>query len=74
MKGAITMTLDEAWAAAEAALPEYWFIRSMILVDPYKNPMWEVVAAESRHHVRATGPTPTAALQALAARLQEKSA
>ena len=70
--GTPTAGLAEAWDEAEAALPEYWYIRSLILTSPYTNPTWEVVAAEggTGRIQRAAGSTPQAALHRLAARFQ----
>ena len=59
--------LDEAWREAEAALPEGWVITDLVLVALDGVTRWKAVAG------RATGegPTPAAALRALAARLTE---
>ena len=63
-----TMTLDEAWAEAEAALPEGWRITA--IVGPVAGRgEWTASAygyvPEDRAY--ADGPTPVAALRALAA-------
>lgn len=58
--------LTEAWSAAESALPEYWYIRSLIVTNIYKAPVWEVVAATSKSMRVGRGSTPAAALRALA--------
>ena len=65
--------LGAAWAEAEAALPEYWYIRSLMLSHPYSAPTWEVVAADQRRIITAQGPIPAAALRALAAKLRERA-
>jgi hypothetical protein len=54
-----TATIDEAWAAAAASLPEYWFIRSLIYVPP---DVWEAVAYEGNQIRVGRGPSPVAAL------------
>lgn len=73
-EGSSGSTLDAAWAAAEAALPEGWAItgltlRAAVMAGRY----WLVIA--NRPNTRgigasARGDTPAAALQALAARLR----
>lgn len=70
-------TLDAAWAEAEAALPEGW----RLAIDPYYPTGWEAHAydinevptsARSDHSTGACfGPTPAAALRALAAALRD---
>ena len=70
--------LDEAWAAAEAALPEGWRIDSLVC---RMDSTWLVRARGEwlrvdDHHGRWTdhevaGPTPAAALRALALALRE---
>jgi len=65
-----TLTLDAAWAAAEAALPDGWIILSLI----FDAGQWRAAAhnpsfAGRSWHQRyrqATGATPAAALLALA--------
>lgn len=69
MQEPVSASLTDAWAAAEAALPEYWYIRSLTLSSPYRSPKWEVVATDSKSIRFADGPTPTDALMALASRL-----
>jgi hypothetical protein len=72
-------SLDAAWAEAEAALPEGAYL---VLSD---DPRYTAEATrEGYHHpaigwvgvwtMEATGPTPTAALRALAAKLRERGA
>ena len=76
--------LEAAWAAAEAALPEdsgMWLIQGVQLVDTSDSEdlideqlEWEAEAVDHRRggqpwNVTALGPTPAAALRALAARL-----
>lgn len=54
-------TLDDAWVAAELALGEYWYIRSLT-----KTPTgWEVVASDGNRIRIELGPTPLAAVRAL---------
>ena len=68
--------LSEAWARAEAALPEGWYIIG-VRQDGGSDMPWRATAYREdpdlswfqRHH-RGTGPTPAAALLALAARLE----
>ena len=70
-------SLDAAWAEAEAALPEGWAVDMLKLLS---NRTW---VAWASHHVltrpweqrnrEGVGPTPAAALRALAARLSEGS-
>lgn len=66
-------SLDEAWAAAEAALPEGWLLQCS---GPWDGPMWRFygrcVHTGNCHYVPAEGPTPAAALSALATALREK--
>ncbi len=77
--------LAEAWEAAEAALPDdqgMWLIQGVQLVDTSDSEdlndeqlEWEAEAVDHRRggqpqNVTALGPTPAAALRALAARLQ----
>lgn len=57
------LTLDEAWNEAEAALPEWWAIRSLTRLNSL---LWEAVAYESNRHQFARGDTPAAALHNLA--------
>jgi hypothetical protein len=54
--------LDAAWAAAEAALGEYWRVRSLVEVKDG----WEAVATDGNRIAHVAGPTPLAALRALA--------
>ena len=74
------MTLDEAWAEAQAALPEGAYVTSVAsyLVHPRTGRPAEWTATAT-HETRtwnsgidARGPTPAAALHALAVRLKEK--
>lgn len=68
-------TLDEAWAEVEAALPEGWVIRR--LWRPVAEEPWGVDAGPfpAKHgddrSVFGGGPTPAAALRALARKLRE---
>jgi hypothetical protein len=68
-----TDTLDAAWAAAEAALPESGiFSINRYLNDDGKPWYWTEAPLEDENwgvEVRGEGPTPTAALRALTARL-----
>jgi hypothetical protein len=70
--GGVRALLDEAWAAAEAAAPEWGWIRSLTRLKD----RWEVVLAFSDRTaiVVAHGDTPAAALVALAAKLRGESA
>lgn len=72
-------SLDAAWAEAEAALPEGWAIDGLyrVVARTSLEREWEVIVHEDdwqgdedNHHGR--GPTPAAALRALAARLRER--
>jgi hypothetical protein len=65
--------LTEAWAVAEASLPEYWRIRSLIEV-PGPLVAWEVVATDSRRIVVARGATPDNALINLAVEFRGRPA
>lgn len=75
---ALRGSLDAAWAEAEAALPEGWFL--VLSDDPrysaeatregYHDPAIGWVGVQTRD---ATGPTPAAALRALAATLRERA-
>ncbi len=76
--------LDAAWAAAEAALPEGWRLGSLRVAvgfDGYRTSVvgWTATATEASGIARADptegyGPTPAAALLALAARLDSEVA
>ena len=68
--------LGEAWAAAKAVLPPGWTFEVAEYPDEYIEQLgkahaeaWDVDGGVSKGHARADGETPTAALQALAARL-----
>lgn len=72
-------SLDAAWAEAEAALPEGWAIDGLyrVVARTSLEREWEVIVHEDdwqgdedNHHGR--GPTPAAALRALAAKLRER--
>lgn len=73
-------SLDEAWAAVEAALPEGWVFDELSSRWGTRKEPWQATA---RYHwigavsafmeAVGSGPTPTAALQALAAKLTENS-
>jgi hypothetical protein len=62
--------LDVAWAEAEAALPEGWAIEGIYgdNRDDWTATAWNEPHAE---YDRGHGPTPVAALRALAAKLRE---
>lgn len=71
--------LDAAWAEVEAALPEGYRIEGVSLVDTSDSENldderleWEAEASGDRgqRSITALGPTATAALRALAARLR----
>lgn len=72
----VTVTADClhcAWQAAEAALPEGWWYQ----LDGHAQGEHRASAGEPKwsreyQRVEATGPTPTAALQALAAELRRR--
>jgi hypothetical protein len=77
------VTLDEAWAEAEAALPTGWQIA--VLYRDGTGQSWIVESEQIENlpfggHVpgnptrAATGPTPAAALRALAVALQSQEA
>jgi hypothetical protein len=66
-------SLDAAWAAVEAVLPEGWHLASFAHDGPL-NPGWYVDARPDGHRsgrYAASGPTPVAALRALEAKLKE---
>jgi hypothetical protein len=72
------VTLDEAWAEAEAALPEDWRLRVTRTDDDYT--VWQASAVSPAFFdgendndaecLEGLAATPTAALQALAAELR----
>lgn len=72
-----TPPLDAAWAAAEAALPEGWRLTLGRSDDDYAT--WSAIAVSPAFFegeiaggwISGEGPTPAAALLALAARLRE---
>jgi hypothetical protein len=72
-------TLDSAWRKAEAALPKAtkktgpWEIGSLIRTgdDAWKARAQEVIGGGTLDVVDASGPTPVAALLALAAKLRD---
>ena len=65
------MTLDAAWAAAEAELPDGWEILSLRYLDgQWRAEAGSVVAAWRYRH--ATGSTPVVALLALAGVLEDE--
>ena len=66
--------LDEAWRKAEAALPEGWQYTSIIRMNWSDTKEWLAGASEManpKNYIECLGPTPAAALRALAARLSE---
>lgn len=70
-------SLDAAWAEAEAALPDGWFIARLELLRlPTRDrPLWQVLTSRpmtsgSGAMASGEGPTPAAALRALAAKLR----
>lgn len=69
-------TLDAAWAAVLAALPDGWTLDSLQFRRSPEREWWEAFAAEADYqgaedlHM-ASGPTPAAALRALAEKLAE---
>ena len=66
-------SLDAAWAEAEAALPEGWRLASLLSPGDYSfdERGWEMHAQnEDGKTRRAHGPTPAAALRALAEKLR----
>jgi hypothetical protein len=70
--------LDEAWAEAVAALPEGWAIGLIASTkDDWTSscygPNW-LATQDEREYVAGDGPTPAAALRALAARLSQPDA
>lgn len=60
-------SIDAAWTDVEAALPEYWYIRSFHRMPPHGD-SWEVVAADGRKLILGKGSTPAEALRDLAER------
>jgi hypothetical protein len=72
------MTLDEAWAEAEAALPESkppWMMTlHTYVVDATGEPFVEATACAPMYEevAQVFGPTPEAALRALAADLRAR--
>lgn len=67
-------SIDAAWAAAEAALPEGWVIQSVLRCTPECWQAWAADPAEDASDpfvAIADGPTPAAALRSLAAKLRE---
>lgn len=74
MNDSITLTIDGAWAEVEAALPEGWSILSL---KSFGTGWGAAADAPSlagpwhKRHARAHGPTPAAALLALAAALRD---
>jgi hypothetical protein len=62
-------SLDAAWAEAEAALPDGWNVHGVerIGVGNWHAAAWPLVDAVHGH-----GPTPAAALRALAERLRDR--
>lgn len=69
------VSLDSAWAEAEAALPDGWDLSGVENASEGSGRYWTAGAFlpwdESAHDVIADGPTPAAALRALAAKLRE---
>lgn len=72
------MTLDEAWKEAEAALPEglsFTLTRAIRPASEGAVPTYYATATKpwvsDRTAFQVSGPTPTAALQALTAKLRE---
>jgi hypothetical protein len=76
-------SLDAAWAAAEASLPEGWWIdhlelsgMSVSFVDGSRDRLgwWEALAKGPKYvDAEGAGPTPAAALRALADRPRERT-
>lgn len=74
---AVAVTLDAAWAAAEAALPDGWRIYRLDHDDAGPGTGWRAIARTEDMSVtwyerwsRGSGATPVAALLDLAARLE----
>ena len=71
------MTLDEAWAAAEAALPEGWAVTDVLRRGGGAEREWRAFAhrwtpyADPINRVAGMGPTPAEALIALAVELRK---
>ncbi len=66
--------LDAAWVEAEAALPEGWTLRLSNGGHPERYAATAIRLDdgwEPQKDIRAPGPTPTAALRALVAKLRE---
>jgi hypothetical protein len=70
---ALPDSLDAAWAEAEAALPDDMAMYGVqhVFQDIEADPKWEAQAGDLIHTVEDYGPTPAAALRALAAKLRE---
>lgn len=66
-------SLDAAWAEAEAALPEGWGIGIQVPPGGYPGGYEVGASGDTEWTVQANGPTPAAALRALAAKLREQS-
>ena len=70
-------SLDAAWAEAEAALPEGWLVMNLNRwweeTSSPANGWWGAVASKAGNGqaLVGSGPTPAAALRALAAKLRE---
>lgn len=66
--------LDAAWAEAEAALPEGWYISELLAPLRISGSQWSAIAAppsvDGPESVFGHGPTAAAALHALAAKLR----
>lgn len=71
----VALSLGAAWAEAEAALPEGWWITALT-TRGFGDKEWHVTAEnainQSRLSADGYGPTPAAALSALAAKLREE--
>lgn len=70
--------LDEAWAEAEAALPEGWHMLALqdTTGETWSLATWRAMAGEYEidgPFCASVGPTPAAALHAIAVRLREAS-
>ncbi len=65
--------LDEAWATAEAALPEGWHVHTLHLIRrPDRPEFWQAVGGDrGRYQASGEGLTAVAALHALGARLTD---
>lgn len=65
-------SLDAAWAEAEAALPEGWAITNLGVTQDGWQAWATLVPSHDEEFEAEYGPTPVAAVRALAAKLRER--